>query len=153
MGKNLAGMLHQYAQKFVLLGRQLYFPVADLDDTPHQVDGKIAGAENRTLAVRLQLVTQRRSHPREQFVHTEGLGDVVVGPEVESLNLSGLIAAAGEHHDRDALVPRAYHSQQFEALDIRKSEVENDQIRIARQKIKRRFAARRFQDLITLGAQ
>ena len=111
MGQHLARMLHQYAQQIVLLGRQLHFLVPNLDDTPHQVDRKIAGAENWTLAVRLQLVTQRRSNPREQLVHTEGLGDVVVGAKVEGLNFPNLVPAAGEDHDRDAFVARTYHSQ------------------------------------------
>jgi hypothetical protein len=55
-------MLHQHAQKLVLLGGELHLLVAHLHDTPHQVDREVAGAEDGPLAVHLKLVAQRRAH-------------------------------------------------------------------------------------------
>src|SRR5262249_17274895 len=73
VGEHLAGVLHQHAQEIVLLGRELHLAVAHLDDAPHQVDRKVAGPEDRALAVRLQLVAQGGAHAGEQLVHAERL--------------------------------------------------------------------------------
>ena len=125
----------------------------DLDDAAHEVDREIAGAEDRPLAVHLKLVTQRRPHAREQLIHAERLGDVIVGAEIERLDLADLVAAAGQHHDRNRLVARSHHPQQFEALHIGQSEIENDQIGFLRQQLERRLAVRRLQDFVALRAQ
>ena len=77
----------------------------------------------------LQLMPQRRAHAGEQFIHPERFCQIVVGAEIERLDLAGLVAAARQHHDRDAVVAAADHAQQFMALDIRQAEIENDQAR------------------------
>ena len=153
MGQHLAGMLHQHAQQFVFLGRQLDLAVADLDDTAHQVDREVAGPEHRPLAMDLQLMPQRRAHAGEQFIHPERLGQVIVGAEIERLDLAGLVAAARQHHDRHAVVAAADHAQQFVALDIRQAEIENDQCRVLREQFQRQLAVGGFEDLIALRAK
>ena len=70
---------------------------------------------------------QRRAHAGQQFVHPERLGQIIVGAEIERLDLAGLVAAARQHHDRNAVVAAADHAQQFMALDIGQAEIENDQ--------------------------
>ena len=153
MGEHLAGMLHEHAQQVVLLGRKLHLLVGDLDDAAHEVDRRSPAAEDRPLAMHLKLMTKRRPHARKQFIHAERLGDVIVGAEVERLDLADLVAAARQHHDRDALVARADHPQQFEALHIGQSKIENDQIGILRQQLERGLAVRRLQDFVALRAQ
>ena len=101
----------------------------------------------------LKLMTKRRPHARKQFVHAEGLGDVIVGAEIERLDLADLVAAARQHHDRDGLVARAHHPQQFQALHVRQSKIENDEIGILRQQLERGLAVRRLQDVVALRAQ
>ena len=153
MGQHLAGVLHQHTQQFVLLRRQLDLTVADLDDAAHQIDRKIAGAEHRALAMDLQLMPQRRAHAGEQFIHPERFRQIVVGAEIERLHLARLIAAARQHHDRDAVVAAANHAQQFMALDVGQAEIENDERRILRQQFERDLAVGGFQDLVALGSQ
>ena len=92
VGQHLAGMLHEHTQQLVLLGRQLHLLVRDLDDTAHEVDRQIARPKNRAFAVHLQLMPQRRPHAGEQLVHAERFGDVIVGAEVERLDLPGFVA-------------------------------------------------------------
>ncbi len=101
----------------------------------------------------LQLVPQSRAHAGEQFVHPERLCQIIVGTEIERLNFSGLITAARQHHDRNAVVAPADHAQQFMALDIGKAEIENDEGRILDQQFERGLAVGGFQDLVALGAQ
>jgi hypothetical protein len=50
-------MLHQYAQKLVLLGRQFHLLVAHPHDAPHQVDREIAGAEDFGVIALLMAIT------------------------------------------------------------------------------------------------
>ena len=127
--------------------------VADLDDAADEVDGKIADPEHRPLAVGLQLMAQRRPHPGEQLVHAERLGHVVVGAEIERLDLAGFVAAAGEDDDGNAFVARADRAQQIVAQRIGQAEIENDQVGSLFQQIERGLAVRGLQRLITLRGQ
>src|SRR6266849_5873095 len=65
----------------------------------------------------LQLVPQSRTHAGEQFVHSERLCQIIVGTEIERLNFSGLITAARQHHDRNAVVAPADHAAVSSASD------------------------------------
>ena len=47
--------------------------------------------------------------------------------EIERLDLAGLIAAARQHDDWNAVVAAADHAQEIMALDIGQAEIENDQ--------------------------
>jgi len=73
---------------------------------------------------------QRGSHAGEQFIHPERLGQVIVGAEIERLDLSRFVAAARQHHDRNTVIAAAQHTQQIVALDVRQAEIEYDQCRI-----------------------
>ena len=76
----------------------------------------------------LQLVAQRRPHPGEKLVHAERLGYIIVGAEIERLDLAGLVAAARKHDDGHALIAGADGSQQLVSLHVGQAEIENDQI-------------------------
>src|SRR6202011_1931837 len=112
VGEYLAGMLYQDTQQVVFLRRQFYLLVAGLDDAADQIDRKIADPEDRPLAVSLQLVAQRRPHPGKKLVHAERFCHIIVGAEIELLHLAGLVAAAGQHDDGNALVAGADGAQQ-----------------------------------------
>jgi hypothetical protein len=88
-------VLHENAQKFVLLRRKLYIFVTDLDGSTDEIDREVTDTEDGPLTVGLELVTNGRSHSGKQLVHPEGLGDVVVCTGVERLDLAGLVAATG----------------------------------------------------------
>ncbi len=61
----------------------------------------------------------------------ERLGQVVVRTGVERLDLVGLLRARGQHDDRDRR-PAAEIADEVDAVAIGKSEVEDDEIRLAR---------------------
>ena len=60
-----------------------------------------------------------------ELVDAEGLGQIVVGAEVESLDLAALVGTAGEHDDRHgrALFPQA--ADDLEAVDAGQAEIED----------------------------
>jgi hypothetical protein len=73
-------------------------------------------------------VAQRDTHAGQQLAHRERLGDVVVGAEVERLDLDGVLALRREHDDRQRGVERAHAPDDLEAVDSGQSEVEQHEI-------------------------
>ena len=55
---------------------------------------EIAAAEYRLGALALHPMAQRGADACDEFGHAEGLGDVVVGAEIEGFDLAPLVAAA-----------------------------------------------------------
>ena len=119
-------MLNQDPQQFVFFGRKL-----DLSGCPPSRAGgqdlpkRSPIWEDRPLALGLQLMTQRRAHSREEFVHAERLCDVIVGTKIQSLHLASLVAPAGQNDDRDPIVAGSDSAQQVVAEHIGQAEVED----------------------------
>src|ERR1700730_10442497 len=128
----------------LLLGHELA-PVADedLDDrplggsetdlvpvAPHllgcEVDGEVGRRDDRCLLDRRR-PAQRGPEAREQLVHAEGLGDVVVGAGVERGDLHGFGVAGGEHDDRH-VAPPAQRSGDVDAVDVGQAEIEDNDV-------------------------
>jgi hypothetical protein len=124
MREHLARVLHQDTQEVVLLGRQLHLFVADFDNAPHQVDGKVADPEHRPLALNLELISKRRPHARQKLLHAKGLRDKVVGAEIELFDLGSFVAAARKHHGRHVFSLSTNLAQKIEPLHIREAKVE-----------------------------
>ena len=101
VGEHLAGMRDQQAQQVVFARRELHLLTADSDDAADQVDGQIARLENGFLPLLLKAMPKRSSDAGQEFVGAEGLGDIVVGTEVESAYLAGFVGPSLKHHDGD----------------------------------------------------
>ena len=73
---------------------------------------------------------QQRAHAGEQFRHRERLDDVVVGAGSEPAHLLALLAARGEHDDRQlaGFRPRAQPAAQLDAGQARQHPVEHHQV-------------------------
>ncbi|CCV16199.1 hypothetical protein MESS4_830419 [Mesorhizobium sp. STM 4661] len=152
--EDLACVLYQDAQYVVFLRRQLYLPVLDLDDALHQIDGEIAGLEHRLFALLLEFVTKRHTDARDQLIHAERLGDVVIGAELERGDDAGLVGAAGkdDHGNVQAVVPP--FAQQIMSAHAGQAEIEQDQVRLFRlDEFDRRLGVRRLADRIALAAE
>ena len=67
----------------------------------------------------------------QQLADGEGLGDVIVGAQIERGDLVFLLAAGGKHHDGH-LAPLADFADHFQAVAIGQAEIEQHQIRLAR---------------------
>src|SRR6185437_7066800 len=150
----LAGMRDQQAQEIVFLRRELHLLLAHGDDASDQVDGEIAGPEDRFLALLLQAMADRRANARQQLLHAERLRDVVIGSEVESLDLAGLVGPARQHDDGEgrALFPHLTDDRQ--AIGARQAEVEDHDVDgVAPQHGEGSLAVRCFEQLIALRRQ
>ena len=67
-------------------------------------------------------------HPGQQFIRAEGLGEIVVSPQIQSGNLILLMGTGGNHHHRQGS-PAAELAQNIQTVHIRQTQIQNHQIR------------------------
>ena len=84
-------------------------------------------AEGQPVAARAR-AAEHGADARQQFFQVERLGDVVVGAEVEALQLVGLLRARRQHDD-GRLAPFPQEPHQFEAVAAGEHDVEHDEVR------------------------
>jgi cellulose synthase/poly-beta-1,6-N-acetylglucosamine synthase-like glycosyltransferase/peptidoglycan/xylan/chitin deacetylase (PgdA/CDA1 family) len=92
-----------------------------------QVDDQVAEPDPRQVLGRSS-APDRGAHPGQQFLHAERLGDVVVGPRVERLDLVGAVGSPGQHDD-GRLGPAAQALDDLHAVQVGQAQVEDDQVR------------------------
>ena len=96
---------------------------------------------------------QRSPQAREQLLHVERLGDVVIGSGVEGGDLVAAVVAGREDEDRHG-GPAAEAADHVDATDPGKSEVEDDDVRmVSRGQEKRLLPGRRDVDVVATGPQ
>ncbi len=95
---------------------------------------------DRRLLVRREETPERSPEPREELVHPERLGDVVVGAGVQRGDLVGLGVAHRQDDDRDAApAPNAF--DHFDAADAGEAEIDDHDVGTAAgHKVERVFA-------------
>ena len=71
---------------------------------------------------------QNRADAGQQGPGAEGLGDVVVGAQLQSHQLVDLLGTSGQHDDRDVRVPPQAPAD-LQTVQLRQHEVEHDQVR------------------------
>ena len=72
-----------------------------------------------------------RPHPGQQLIGAEGLGQVVVGSQVQSGDLVLLVGPGGDHHHRQR-GPAAKLAQNVQTVHIRQAQVQDHQVRTVR---------------------
>ena len=98
--------------------RQVYYHVTK----PHHGTLLFAGSGG---------TAQRRANPRQQLGHAEGFAQVVVRAGVERLDLIMLLDTRGQNDDGHR-APGAYLSNEVRAVTVRQTQIENDEIGLAR---------------------
>ena len=135
MREDLVDVVRQKAKELVLDGRQVQLLVAEVGDACRVVDSQVAVLEcRRLLPLRRRLIVeapQRRADSRQQLAHGEGLGEVVVRACVERADLVGIFAPCRDDDDGH-LRPAANGTDDLDAVDVGKPEIEEDHVRRAR---------------------
>ena len=72
-------------------------------------------------------VADRGADPGQEFVRAEGLGEVVIRPQIQCGDLVPLMGAGGDHHHRQA-GPAAQAAEDVQTIHVRQAEVQNDQV-------------------------
>ena len=65
----------------------------------------------------------------DEFADAEGLGDVIVGAEIEAADDVFLLALCGEHEDGHGEFFRADGAADFKAVEAREHDIEDDEVR------------------------
>src|SRR5580704_12775228 len=91
-----------------------------------EVDGELLEFDRRCLWAR-NGPSQHGPQPRQQFVHPEWFGHVVVGSDIQSLDLADTLMAGGQDDDRHR-APSPDASDHIDAVDSGKAQVEEDHI-------------------------
>ena len=81
---------------------------------------------------------QPDAHPGEQLGEPERLGDVVVGAGVETHDDVGLLAAGGQHDDREPFVAGAQGPAHGEAVEVGQGQVEQHEVDAAARRVRAR---------------
>ena len=90
---------------------------------------------------------------RQEFLHAERLGDVIVGARIQRLNLSPLLTAHREHDDGNLRL-RPQMAAQFQAVHVGHGQVGDDHIRRpVFHDLERRFAVVGNADVVSVAGQ
>ena len=110
---------------------RLHRRAAHLDGALGGVDAQLVDLERLLAGARLApghaRAPQRRLHPRAELAQREGLGDVVVGAQLEAEDLVDLLGLGREHDDRHRGA-RAHAPAHLEAVQAREHDVEHDEV-------------------------
>src|SRR5579859_2384523 len=155
MRHHLAGILYQEDEELVSNRHKVHFGVFYEYLTLRQIDFQIADAEHGLLFFGTQVSRMPQGDPqaREQLLDAEGFGQIVVGAGIERVDLVLLAAARREHDDGNA-APAADSAHHFDAVDIGKAKVEQNDVGAARGRLHRAVGARRgLEEAIAVGGE
>ena len=72
---------------------------------------------------------QGSAHAGQKFAGAEGLGDVIIGTQIQRFDLIHLVGAGREHHDGGhILLPHG--ADEFQPVPVRQAQVQDHQIRV-----------------------
>src|SRR3989449_698216 len=134
-GVDAAGMREQVRQQVELARGELHVGAAQDDAASSAVDREIS--KRVPLGNCVWVIPVGRCSPkdcvdpREDLAHGEGLGDVVVGAELEADDLVHIGVFRGDHDDRYSAAP-PQSAAEIEAAHARQHQVEQDQVRARR---------------------
>ena len=99
--------------------------LVEIDD---QILGLVRALVEKRVGVQLVAVTQGRADARHELGGADGLGEIVVGAQIESVHLLLLLGAGRDNDDGDA-GPGADLLDDLRAVHIRQSEIQKDEVR------------------------
>ena len=126
VGQHPPRVLGQQGEELVLdLGQMDSFALQTEDplvEVYFQIQGLIDLAVGVSAAV-----AQSGADAGRQLVRIEGLGDIVVGPQIQCGHLFLFLVAGGDDEDGD-MAPTAQLFQHLESVHVRQTQVQQDQI-------------------------
>ncbi len=95
------------------------------------IDIDLEAAETEQTGGRLAApAAQNRLDPGKQLARLEGLGQIIVGAELQPDDAVHGVAARGEHEDR-GVAPGADAPAHFEAVEVGQHQIEDEQVEMA----------------------
>ncbi len=113
----------------------------------------MVGDDRREVPAEVAAAPHGRANPGEQLLDAEGLRHVVVGPEVEGLDLVVGLVPGRQHDDRHDR-RGADAAQHLGAVEVGQPEVEDDDVgRVLGHRLHRGAAVGGGHDLVAVGPQ
>lgn len=132
-------MTQKVFEQSIFLRRELDLLVASIGEVRDHVQHEISALELRRLF--RTRPAQDASQPRRQFLEMEGLGEIVVGTEVESLYTILRRATSREHQNGCGIARIAQRTEHGIAVELRQHHVQHDGVEmIVHRKIESRLA-------------
>ncbi len=126
--KHASGGAHQHFQNVELEGGQLHALAGGEDLAGAGVERDAVDFQARIGRGRTRFIAaQDGADARGQFARIEGLGQVVVGAQFQAHDAVHILAARGQHDDRD-LALSAQPAENLEAVDARQHDVQHHQV-------------------------
>jgi hypothetical protein len=139
-----AAVVQQLPEQVELLRRELDLLVADVHLAAAGVNDQVAVSELSALALLAggRSPSEDRLHARDELARVERLREVVVGADLEPDDLVHVLVAGRQHQDRHVggLADPPAH---LDAVDVREHQVEDDQGRLLRGRLRERLGAGR----------
>ena len=150
-GGDLTGGAHQDSEQLELPGRQLQLARADEGPVSSDVDPNLPDAQ-LILGGLPRGAADLRPHASQQLGQAEGLSDVVIGPGVQTDDEVGVLAAGGEHEDRDGQALGPHLTGHVQAVDVRQPQIQDNDVS-GRDLLEGTFTGAMSQDLIALASK
>lgn len=112
-------------QQGIFAWRKPYKPVGLMDLMSVGIDSDVSDRDDRALA--LAAPSQQRTHTGKQLLEIEGLGEIVVRSTVQPSHSILVTNPCRQHEDRHAASGLAQLPADFQTIDARQVEVENDE--------------------------
>jgi hypothetical protein len=123
-GKHPSRVEHEQLEQLVLGAGQLHHALAD----PRRVREQQVRVAQRVALGSGDVPAHDRPQPRLQLAYVVGLHEIVVGPDLESLNAVLDRVAGGQHQDRRAVALAPQPPAHLEAVYHREPEVQDDRV-------------------------
>ncbi len=123
-----AGIAQQHLEQLEFLQRKAYRLTVDRDRVPFHIHPDTAALHHIGDQLDILTAAQHRPDPGHQFTVREGFGDIVVGAQFQAEDAVGVVAARGQHQDRNparCAAGRADLAQGLDAVRTRHHHVED----------------------------
>jgi hypothetical protein len=128
-----SGILSQIGEQTVLNRREVYLAIMLQDAMLAKVNRHITDRDRRphggcAIGCRELCAPDHRTHPREKFIHTEWLGQIIVRAEIQPTNLILVLATRGKDDDRHVR-ELAHPLTDSEAIQSWHHDIQENQVR------------------------
>ena len=117
----------QISQHIELATRQFQRALADVCLARQHIDKQRAEGHPGLMPIAL-IAARHNPHPGEQFIDLKGLGQVIVGADLEALEFVFQRIAGCQHTNGNALTQPAKVAAQIESIDIRQHGIQNHRV-------------------------
>ena len=125
-GPDSAGLSHEVLEQREVPAGQLDLPTIPPNTPGGRIELQVVDPEDRR--ERRRRPPRQGPQPRQQLLHLEWLGEVVVGPGIQALDPFGETPARRKNQHRNASSGSANPAAQLQPVDIRQAEVEHHEV-------------------------